>query len=198
MLATGVAILARRDEDLARVVDRLGSPPLWAREPSFATLVQIILEQQVSLASARAAFQRLRSRASPLTASALLRLSDLDLATIGFSRQKAGYARAIARALINHEIQLTTLAAGDVDIARRSLELLPGIGPWSSAIFGLMAMRAPDVWPPGDTALATAIREVKGGDRVRDDGEAEAIALTWRPWRAVAARSRSVFTSPSR
>ena len=93
-LATAVAALAARDADLAGIVARYGPPPLWDRAPGFATLLHIVLEQQVSLASAQAAFDRLRAAADPLTPARFLELSDAELLAIGFSRQKARYGRA--------------------------------------------------------------------------------------------------------
>src|SRR5918994_4760968 len=93
-LLIAVRALANADPALAASVERFGPPPLWAREPSFATLVHLILEQQVSLASARAAFDRLGAALDgDIGPKGLLALSDAELRTIGFSRQKAGYAR---------------------------------------------------------------------------------------------------------
>src|SRR5678815_3668009 len=98
-LQRGVRILARRDPDLARIYREYGHPPLWARTPGFPTLVHIILEQQVSLASAKAAFDRLKAACGGrVTPGRLLALSDEQMLQIGFSRQKAGYARELARA----------------------------------------------------------------------------------------------------
>src|SRR5215469_2735628 len=88
--------LTARDPDLARVVESYGNPPLWVREPGFPTLIYIILEQQVSLASARAAYQRLQAAVRPLTPAAFLRLSEIELKQIGFSRQKTLYTRLLA------------------------------------------------------------------------------------------------------
>ena len=97
-LARGLAVLAGRDADLARVIAGIGPPPLWARPPGFPTLIHIILEQQVSLASARAAFDKLLAAASPLTPQAFLAFSDTELKAIGFSRQKTSYGRSLAAA----------------------------------------------------------------------------------------------------
>src|SRR5262245_50525608 len=93
--------LARRDPDLARVVRTHGPPPLWQRRPGFGTLVHIILEQQVSLASARAAYDRARVLARPFTPATFLRLDDRQLRAAGFSRQKTGYCRNLARAILD-------------------------------------------------------------------------------------------------
>src|SRR5271170_3452339 len=99
ILARAVAELVSRDADLARVVELYGPPPLWVREPGFPTLLYIILEQQVSLASARALYQRVLSAVRPLTPWRFLKLTDARLRELGFSRQKALYARLLAEAI---------------------------------------------------------------------------------------------------
>lgn len=187
-LDAAVAELVGRDEDLAGIVARHGPPPLWDRAPGFGTLLHIVLEQQVSLASARAAFDRLAAAADPLTPARFLAFSDADLLAIGFSRQKARYGRALAVALEARTLDLVGLAALDDAAAARELEAIPGIGPWTSTIYLLMVLGRPDVWPVGDIALATAVGEVKGLGRRPGPDEMATIGETWRPWRSVAAR----------
>ncbi len=181
-------ILAARDPDLAAIVDRIGPPPLWDRRPGFATLVLIILEQQVSLASARAAFDRLVAAADPLTPASFMGLTDAELLAVGFSRQKARYGRALAEAIVIGTLDLDGLVDLDDDDADRGLRAIPGIGPWTSAIYRLMVLGRPDVWPVGDIALATSVGEVKRLGHRPDPTELDAIGEAWRPWRSVAAR----------
>ena len=183
-----VATLAGRDAGLASIAARFGTPPLWAREPGFPTLVHLILEQQVSLASAKAAFDRLLESTGALTPAALLRLDDAQLLAIGFSRQKARYARALATAVASGELDLESLAAADDDEVDRRLTALPGIGPWTATIYRLMALLRPDAWPAHDIALQQAIKEVRDLDTRPSPDELIVIAEAWRPWRAVAAR----------
>jgi DNA-3-methyladenine glycosylase II len=187
-LAAAVDQLAARDPDLAEIVARLGLPPLWDRQPGFPTLVHLVLEQQVSLASARAAFDRLEAATDPLTPARFLALSDAQLLAIGFSRQKARYGRALATAIETGELDLAALPLFDDDDVHRALQAVPGIGPWTSTIYLLMVLGRPDVWPAGDLALATAVGEVKGLGRRPGPGEMTAIGEAWRPWRSVAAR----------
>ena len=187
-LAAAVAELAGRDRDLAGIVTRFGHPPLWDREPGFGTLLHIVLEQQVSLASARAAFDRLTTAAHPLTPTRFLALSDPELLAIGFSRQKARYGRALAEALETGALDLDAVATLDDAAAARELEAIPGIGPWTSTIYLLMVLGRPDVWPSGDIALAAAVGEVIGLDHRPASDEMAAIGERWRPWRSVAAR----------
>ena len=180
--------LADRDPVLAGILERYGPPPLWAREPGFATLVHLILEQQVSLASAQAAFDRLRAAADPLTPATLMALDDGQLLAIGFSRQKARYARSLAALVTAGGLDLDALAGVDDDEVDRRLTALPGIGPWTSTIYRLMVLLRPDAWPVHDIALAQAISETRGLAGRPSPAEMLAIAEGWRPWRAVAAR----------
>jgi DNA-3-methyladenine glycosylase II len=180
--------LAVRDSDLARVVETYGAPPLWVREPGFASLVYIILEQQVSLASARAAFQRLRLAANPLTPGRFLTLSDMQLKEIGFSRQKTLYIRLLAESLAKKYLDLNDLGDLSDDAARKFLIALKGIGIWTADIYLLSALRRPDVWPIGDLALAIAVQEVKRLRSRPSPERLEKISQPWRPHRAAAAR----------
>lgn len=187
ILSIAARRLADLDPDLAQIYEKLGPPPLWSREPGFPTLIHIILEQQVSLASAQAAMDRLLAAASPLVPEKFLTFDDAALKTIGFSRQKAGYGRLLAQALLAG-FDLDGLDALDDESARGKLLALKGIGPWSADIYLLMALRRPDVWPRGDLALAAAISQVKRLDQRPMPEAFDALGEPWRPWRSVAAR----------
>jgi DNA-3-methyladenine glycosylase II len=187
-LVAAVEELADGDPDLAGIVARHGPPPLWDREPGFATLLHIILEQQVSLASAQAAFDRLRAAADPLTPTSFLALGDAELLAIGFSRQKARYGRALAEAVESGTLDLERLHRLNDQAVHEALQRLPGIGPWTSTIYLLMVLLRPDLWPAGDIALAESVGEVKGLGRRPDAAEMAALGEAWRPWRSVAAR----------
>jgi DNA-3-methyladenine glycosylase II len=187
-LLEGIETLSRIDADLARVYRELGPPPLWQREPGFPTLVYIILEQQVSLASARAAFQKLNLATQPLTPKTFLTLSDPQLKAIGFSRQKMGYCRGLARIILEEELNLDSIDILDNHSAREKLMSIKGIGRWTADIYLLMALLRADIWPAGDLALITGIQELKGLQNRPSSEEVKQIAKTWRPWRSVAAR----------
>ncbi len=187
-LARGVAYLSARDPDLARVVAEYGPPSLWAREPGFATLVQIILEQQVSLASAKAVYDRLVAITAPLMPEHFLTLDSATLRHIGFSRQKTAYVRYLAEAVSAGEINLPALAAMSADAARAELMKLKGVGAWTAEVYLLMALRTPDAWPVGDLGLVLAVQSVKRLPARPTPDELLAIGEQWRPWRAVAAR----------
>jgi len=187
-LAHGLRDLANRDPDLAQILTELGPPPMWARPPGFPTLIHIILEQQVSLASARAAYERLLAIAAPLTPARFLALDDAALKTAGFSRQKTVYGRHLAAAVEEGRLDLDALHGLEDAVVRAELIAHKGIGPWTADIYLLVALRRPDVWPSGDLALAGAVQNVKRLPARPTPAEMDAISAAWRPWRAVAAR----------
>jgi DNA-3-methyladenine glycosylase II len=188
VFAQGVRLLSGRDEHLAGVVQKYGVPPLWVREPGFPTLVYIILEQQVSLASAKAAFDRLNAAVCPLTPARFLKLTDAELLRIGFSRQKTHYTRLLAESLTRRHFDLRDLQDLHDDDARKMLTAFKGIGNWTADIYLLSALRRPDIWPIGDLALATAVQEVKRLRQRPSPERLENLSHPWKPWRAVAAR----------
>jgi DNA-3-methyladenine glycosylase II len=184
----GVTFLGNRDSQLANIISHFGPPPFWTREAGFPTLVHIILEQQVSLASAKAAFAKLNRAASPLTPQNFLAFSDVELKSFGFSRQKAGYCRGLAKEIVTGNLDLGRFHKEDDAVVKENLLRVKGIGTWTADIYLLMALRRPDVWPVGDLALAAAVQELKGYPSRPSSNELDAIGKVWRPWRAIAAR----------
>jgi DNA-3-methyladenine glycosylase II len=187
-LLSAVRHLGRSDPRLGRLVARYGPPPLWARRPGYASLLRIILEQQVSLASARALYRRLELRLGRVEPAGVLAFGTTGLQGLGFTRQKAGYACGVAEAIVSERLLLRSLGRCDDEAAAARLVALRGVGPWTAAIYLLMALRRPDVWPPGDLALHKALARLSGADRLPTSDEAARIADRWRPYRAVAAR----------
>ena len=188
MLCKAVDELCSRDTDLRRVVQKFGPPPLWARRPNFATLVRIILEQQVSLASAESTFRRLQGAVQRVTPESVAQLSLAEIRRLGFTRQKAGYCLDLARLIEAGGLNLNHLSRADDGAARAALLEVRGIGPWTADIYLLMALRRPDVWPDGDVALAAAAHRVKRLRQRPNFDRLRKIAAKWRPWRSVAAR----------
>jgi DNA-3-methyladenine glycosylase II len=186
-LNTAARALAADHAIFSVVYERYGPPPLWDREPGFATLLQIILEQQVSLASAKACFDKLADRLGPVTPDAVLTLSDSEMKAVGFSRQKTAYAKHLSEALINRHIDLDSLHKLPDAEVKSILMSLKGVGEWTSDIYLLMALLRPDVMPRGDVALHTAYHKLTGEPRPTSD-EFIRLAEQWRPYRSVAAR----------
>ena len=188
ILLRGVRDLAAIDQELGLIATRHGPPPLWEREEGFHTLIRIILEQQVSLASAQAAYMRLDDATRPLTPESFLKLSDQQLKEIGFSRQKTGYGRNLALAVIERRLDLDGLEKLDDDQVRMELTSIKGIGSWTADIYLLMALGRRDIWPRGDLAIASAVQKVKGLATRPSSEDLIEMSEAWRPWRAVAAR----------
>jgi len=187
-LALAARELAARDQLLANIHARYGDPPLWQRATGFRTLVHIILEQQVSLSSAKSMLLRLETAIQPFTPERFIAVGEVYLRELGVTRQKAAYLVHLAESVASGELNLRTLARLSDEQVLVRLTGIKGIGLWSANIYLLMAMRRADIWPAGDLALAVALKELKGLAARPTAEELEAIAEAWRPHRAVAAR----------
>jgi DNA-3-methyladenine glycosylase II len=187
-LALAARELAARDRLLADIHAKYGDPPLWRRAAGFRTLVHIILEQQVSLSSAKSMLLRLEREIQPFVPERFLELGDGYLRGLGVTRQKSAYLLHLSESVVNGELSLRGLARMRDDRALVELTRIKGIGLWSANIYLLMAMRRADIWPAGDLALAVAVKELKGLSARPSPEQLEEIAEAWRPHRAVAAR----------
>ena len=187
-LAAAARSLARRDSMLASILRENGPPPLWARKPGFPTLVHIILEQQVSLASAASIFARVRQNTVPFRPSRMIELGEQHLKSMGLTRQKTAYCLDLSESLTGGRLRLSQLSRMNDDEVREALMQVKGIGRWSADIYLLMAMLRPDVWPAHDLALAIAVRRLKGLTAVPRQDALQKMAEGWRPFRSVAAR----------
>jgi len=187
-LAKAAQSVAGLDADMAFILNTLGTPPLWDRQPGFDTLLRIILEQQVSLVSAEAMYQRLSEKICPLTPAAVLAAGEAFLRSFGVTRQKAAYFINLAQAIEDGDLDLETLAPESDESVLAQLTSVKGIGPWTAKIYLLMVLCRPDVWPVGDVALATAYQKLKGLEKRPLQPELSEIALAWAPHRATAAR----------
>ena len=183
-----VAELSARDPALGDVVETWGVPPRWKRPQGFPTLVLLILEQQVSLASAKATFARLEERAGAVEPDAILALGEERMKEAGLSRQKARYVHGLAEAVAGGTLDFRKLGRADDEAVRSALIPIKGIGDWTVDIYLLSALQRPDVWPARDLALQEAARAVRGLDARPDEAAMKEIGEAWRPWRSVAAR----------
>lgn len=180
--------LSARDSALADIVDRLGPPPLWDRKPGFSALIQIILEQQISLAAARTVYRKLDEFLGGITPQAVFAAGEEGLKNFGLTRQKARYCHALAKLVLAGEIDLEKIEELSDNEGRRKLLSVPGLGPWSVDIYFLMALGRPDIWPEGDLALAVTLREIKALNSLPTRAEQKELTARWAPWRSVAAR----------
>ena len=179
--------LAKRDPDLKRILQEHGHPNMWVRPNSFQTLILTILEQQVSLAAAYAAFNRLKDRIGLVTPEKLAALSDEELKECYFTRQKIVYARELTEAVLSKRIKLRALHHQPDERVREQLIQLKGIGNWTIDVYLMHALRRTDLFPLGDIALVNSIKRNK---QLPDDVSKEEmlrIAEQWRPNRTIAA-----------
>ncbi|WP_179412118.1 DNA-3-methyladenine glycosylase family protein [Mucilaginibacter sp. E4BP6] len=177
--------LAWQDADLAAIITAYGYPPLWSRPNTFETLVHIILEQQVSLASALSALNKLKERVQELTPSRLLLLTDEEMRACYCSRQKTAYIKYLAEALLSGQLDLTELEHLPNDAIRAKLITLKGIGNWTIDIYLMFVLQRADIFPSGDLAAVNALKRVKGLPGISKE-EISAIAAQWQPYRTVA------------
>jgi DNA-3-methyladenine glycosylase II len=183
-----VSRLAKQSPDLGRAVSKWGRPPFWTHPAGFPGIVLAILAQQVSLESAQAAFSKLEKLAGPAKPDVFIALDDNALRAVGFSRQKASYVREIAHATLEGQLNIEALDTMTDDEARDVLVQRRGVGPWTADTYLLFSLRRADAWPTRDLALAKAIQELRKLRSMPSWEKVDAIAETWKPWRAVAAR----------
>ena len=179
-------ILYRKDKDLKSVIKQHGYPPMWTRPASFQTLILFILEQQVSLASAYAAFKKLKQRIGFVTPAKILSLSDAELRACYFSRQKIIYARELANAVQGKQLDLKKLNDKHEDEVRQELKKIKGIGDWTVDVYLMHSMQRTDLFPLGDIALVNSLKEVKQLHPKISKEEMLLIAEPWRPYRTIA------------
>jgi DNA-3-methyladenine glycosylase II len=188
-LKTAAHWLAERDSALSLVLERYGPPPLWARAPGFSTLVHIILEQQVSLASANACFEKLKvCLEHQITPERFVVLDDETLRAAGFSRQKMFYTRFLATELLENRLQLDSFENLPDEAVRARLIQLKGIGLWTADIYLSECLLRPDILPKGDIALLEAFKVLKNLDKRPEHTDFERATEHWRPWRSVGIR----------
>jgi DNA-3-methyladenine glycosylase II len=175
--------LLRKDKLFGAIYKKYGAPPAWYREPGFTSLSMIILEQQVSLASAKAHFQRLHNYIGEFTPANILRLSDEEMRSCQISRQKAKYLRALSDALTRDTLNLHGLSTLDEPAIREKLTGINGIGRWTSDIYLMFCLQAKDVFPIGDIAVVNTVKELSNA---RTQEEILILSARWKPLRSLA------------
>ena len=178
--------LARKDKSFRYIIKEYGYPPMWSRTATFQTLIHFILEQQVSLASAKAALNKLKEKIGSVTPKNLLALSDEELRACYFSRQKTVYARCLAEAIVSKQIVLKKFYSLEDAAVRQQLKMIKGIGDWTVDVFLLFTMQRADIFPLGDLAMVNALKEIKKLPKETSKEKLLAISETWRPHRSIA------------
>jgi len=187
-LQEAVSQLAKQDPLIKELVENYGFPPLWRRTQSFETLVHIILEQKVSLASAKAVMNRVKAHCPTMDPTQFLDVAFDDLKTAGVSERKISYCQSIALSLVTGDLKLKSLRNKSDTEVMDQLIAIRGIGPWTAGVYLLMAMRRPDSWASGDRALVVSYARSAQLTEIPSYKEFDHIAERWRPHRAAAAR----------
>jgi DNA-3-methyladenine glycosylase II len=165
-----------------------GLPALRRRAPGFATLIEIVTEQMISLTAARAIIARLRAAYDPFEPKMIRSAGMPALQELGLSRAKARAVLAVADAAAAGGLDFHALAGHGDDDVRRRLTRYPGIGPWTAEIYLLTALGRSDAWPCGDVALQRAAQALFSMAGRPSEKAMQGLAENWRPWRSVAAR----------
>jgi DNA-3-methyladenine glycosylase II len=179
-------VLAKADADLAKVINTYGYPPFWSRPNTFETLVHIILEQQVSLASALSALNRLKEKTGDLSPENLLLLTDDDMRACYCSRQKTSYIRHLAEAICNNSINLQDLENQDHVQVRKQLTTLKGIGNWTTDVYLMFVLQHPDIFPIGDLAAVNGLKRIKNLAATTTKEDLLEIVNHYQPYRTLA------------
>jgi DNA-3-methyladenine glycosylase II len=179
--------VAEADADLAGVIRAHGYPPMWSRPNDFETLVHIILEQQVSLASALAALNKLREKVGEVTPEAALVLSDEEWKACYFSRQKMDYVKYLAVELMSGELDLRAMEGMADEEVRDRLTKLKGIGNWTVDVYLMFVLQRADIFPMGDLAAVNALKRLKGFPRETHRDRLIPLVERWKPHRSIAA-----------
>jgi DNA-3-methyladenine glycosylase II len=172
------------DKIFAFILAEYGNPPDWSRSPGFLTLSRIILEQQVSLASAYAHFLKLSGYLGEFTPTNILRLTAEEMRRCQISRQKSEYLRSLSAAILSGDLNLEELSTHSETEIRRQLTHIKGIGTWTTDIYLMFCLQAKDIFPAGDIALIKTVRELS---IARTKEEIITLAEKWKPFRSLAA-----------
>ena len=176
--------LTDTDKIFAFIKAKYGNPPAWARPPGFISLSRIILEQQVSLASANAHFLKLNGYLGEFTPSNILRLTDGEMRFCQISRQKSGYLRSLSTAILSGDLILENLSNKGESEIRKDLTRIKGIGTWTSDIYLMFCLQSKDIFPTGDIAIINTVRELISAGTKEEIGR---LSEKWKPFRSLAA-----------
>ena len=181
--AKDIKSLLKKDMLFAAIHKKYGAPPDWSRPPGFISLSKIILEQQVSLASANAHFQKLNAYIPEFAPEHILKLTDEEMRTCQISRQKAKYLRDLSTAITAGGLDLAGLSLLPPEEVRTILTAVRGIGHWTTDIYLMFCLQTKDIFPIGDIAVVNTVKEFTAA---RTQDEILDLAEKWRPLRSLA------------
>jgi len=182
--AIDIKALIGKDNVFSFIIEKYGIPPHWRRDQGFVSLSRIILEQQVSLASANAHYNRLNAYLAEFTPKEILKLTDEEMRDCQISRQKANYLRALATAVVNEDIVFERLESLKEAGIREKLTSIKGIGQWTAEIYLMFCLQKKDIFPTGDIAVMNAVKELCN---VHTKEDVVTLSEKWKPNRSLAA-----------
>ena len=183
IMQEAIQYLSEKDTIFNHIIEKYGLPILPKRPQGFETLVLLILEQQVSIDSAKATFLKLKTKHTNFIPESLLAFSDEEFRNIGVSRQKTSYIKALSLSITNNQIDLESLATKSAEQVREELIKIKGIGHWTIDIYLMFSLQAPDIMPLGDIAVINTIKELLD---IHDKQEMEVYVSKWSPYKSVA------------
>lgn len=178
-----IAYLLKQDVIFEQISQQYGFPIQPKRPQGFQTLVLLILEQQVSIDSAKATFNKLKAIIPDFIPENVIVFSDEDFRSCGVSRQKTNYIKALAEAVLSKELDLESLAFKEAKVVREELIKIKGIGNWTIDIYLMFCLESLDIIPLGDVAVVNTMKELLD---VHTKEEMEIYAQKWKPYRSVA------------
>ena len=178
-----IAYLYKKDKVFKQISQQFGIPVQPKRPQGFETLVLLILEQQVSIDSAKATFNKLKIAIPDFSIENLFVFSDENFRSCGVSRQKAKYIKALAEAILSKELDLESLAFKDAEVVRQELIKIKGIGNWTIDVYLMFCLNSLDIIPLGDIAVVNTMKELLD---IHTKEEMEIYAQKWKPYRSVA------------
>ena len=182
-----LSYLLNSDEDLKNLINSIPKIVPFKREKGFEGLVRLICEQQLSVASAKAIFDRLAKIVSPFEAKKFLKVSRKDLQKTGLSRQKIGYCTGLANACVSGNLDFNALHKMDDEGLSKELCKVKGIGKWTADCYMLASLKREDIWPVGDLGLQISVQKLKKLSKRPSEKELEEISLKWKPYRTLVA-----------
>jgi DNA-3-methyladenine glycosylase II len=178
-----IAFLTEKEVVFKSIIEKYGLPTIPKRPQGFETLVLLILEQQVSIDSAKATFLKIKASQKLIQPEILIQVSDEDFRNLGVSRQKTAYIKALASALLNKDLDLESLPTKTAQQVREELIKIKGIGNWTIDIYLMFCLQAPDLLPLGDIAVINTIKELLD---IHEKEAMEIHAQKWVPYRSMA------------
>ena len=178
-----ITFLSQKDEKLKHILEKFGNPIIQKRQEGFASMCHIILEQQVSIASAFACYNKIETYFNEITPTIILNCEDEELKKCGVSRQKISYLKDLAKKVRTNQINFESFASKSEQQIRNELVIIKGVGNWSIEVYLMFCLQSPDIVPLGDIAIKNTLKELYNCQTLE---EMEQISNNWKPFRTFA------------